>query len=73
MRDAAARDQVRSAILAVEEAPDLRSIPHLKKLSSGGPYFRIRVGDYRIGVRVEGDTVTFVRVLSRRDIYRYFP
>lgn len=73
LRDGAVREQVRSAILHVEEAVDLRSVPNLKKLSGGGSYFRIRVGDYRVGLRVEGDTVTFVRVLPRRDIYRFFP
>ncbi len=65
--------QVRTAILAVEGARHLHEVPHVKKLSGGGPYFRIRIGDFRIGLRVEKDTVTFVRVLSRRDIYRYFP
>jgi mRNA interferase RelE/StbE len=33
----------------------------------------IRVGDYRIGVVLEDGVVTFVRVLHRRDVYRYFP
>ena len=71
--DAPVREHVRTAILAVEAASDLRAVLNLKKLSGGGPYFRIRIGEYRIGVRVDGDTVTFVRVLPRRDIYRYFP
>lgn len=60
-------------ILAVEEALDHRAIPNLKKLSGRGPYYRLRVGGHRIGIRIDGDTVTFVRVLPRRDIYRYFP
>ena len=66
-------DQVRSAIEAVESAPDLRAISGLKKLQGTGPYFRIRVGEYRIGLRVDGDTLTFMRVLPRKDIYRHFP
>jgi mRNA interferase RelE/StbE len=73
IRDPAVLNEVRSAILGIDEAQELRSIPHLKKLSGGGPYFRIRVGEYRIGLRVDGGTVTFVRLLPRRDIYRYFP
>jgi mRNA interferase RelE/StbE len=71
--DDAVREQVRDTILMVEVALDLRSVPNLKKLSGGGPYYRIRVGDYRIGMRLEDDVVTFVRVLPRKDIYRYFP
>ncbi|MBP1468695.1 type II toxin-antitoxin system RelE/ParE family toxin [Candidatus Chloroploca sp. M-50] len=37
------------------------------------PYYRIRIGDYRLGLFVEDDTITVVRFLHRRDIYRYFP
>ena len=71
--DDAVREQVRDAILLVEAAPDLRSVANLKKLSGGGSYYRIRLGDYRIGMRVEEDVVSFIRVLPRKDIYRYFP
>lgn len=71
--DDGVREQVRDAILVVEAAPDLRSVPNLKKLSGGGPYYRIRLGDYRLGIRFEEDVVTFVRVLPRKDIYCYFP
>jgi len=67
------RQQVRAAILAVESATDPRVIPNLKKLSGGGSYYRIRVGDHRIGIRIDGDLVTFMRVLPRKEIYRYFP
>jgi mRNA interferase RelE/StbE len=71
--DEAVREQVRNAIVSVEAAPDLRSIPNLKKLSGGGPYYRIRLGDHRIGLSIQDDVVTFIRVLPRKEIYRYFP
>jgi mRNA interferase RelE/StbE len=67
------REQVDSAILTVEAALDLRSVPNLKKLSGSGSYYRIRVGDHRIGLSIQGDVVRFFRVLPRKDIYRYFP
>ena len=66
--------RVQDVIEEVEEADDLRELPSLKKLSGGGgDYYRIRVGDYRIGVALEGETAAFVRCLHRKDIYRYFP
>ena len=65
--------RIQDAIGEVEEADDLRELPSLKKLSGGGDYYRIRVGDYRIGVALEDETVAFVRCLHRKDIYRYFP
>jgi mRNA interferase RelE/StbE len=57
----------------VEQAPTFDTIPGLKKLGDEGRYSRIRVGDYRCGIAVDDDPVTFVRFLQRRDIYRYFP
>ena len=66
----AIREQVAGAMLTVEAAPDTRSVPHLKKLSGSGWYFRIRVGEYRIGLSIKDDVVTFVRVLPGKDIYR---
>lgn len=57
----------------IEQAADLQSIPHVKRLTSDGAYFRIRVGDYRIGLLYEEATITLVRFLHRRDIYKYFP
>jgi mRNA interferase RelE/StbE len=65
--------RVREVIEAVEKADSLAELPHLKKLRGGGNYFRVRVGDYRVGVSLEGDTVVFVRFLNRKDIYKHFP
>jgi mRNA-degrading endonuclease RelE of RelBE toxin-antitoxin system len=31
------------------------------------------LGDYRLGLVIEDDIVTLVRILHRKDIYRYFP
>lgn len=57
-------------ILAVQ---NLKEISNLKKLQGDDNAYRIRVGDYRIGFFLEDDTITFVRVLHRREFYRYFP
>jgi mRNA interferase RelE/StbE len=64
---------IRQKITEVEAADGLQEIASLKKLSGGGNYYRIRVGDYRIGITGHPDQVVFVRCLHRRDIYRYFP
>jgi mRNA interferase RelE/StbE len=56
-----------------EQAQDLREIEDLKKLSYRDRYYRIRIGDYRIGLTLEDDIIVFVRFLHRKDLYRYFP
>jgi mRNA interferase RelE/StbE len=66
-------DRVKEVIHAVEQADELSQVAGLKKLKGGGDYFRIRVGDYRLGLAVEEGTVIFVRFLNRKDIYKHFP
>ena len=35
--------------------------------------YRIRLGDYRIGIEIQKDTIIFTRFLHRKDIYKFFP
>jgi mRNA-degrading endonuclease RelE of RelBE toxin-antitoxin system len=51
----------------------LSEIRNLKKIKGYENYFRIRKGDYRIGLKYDGDKIVFMRVLRRDHIYRYFP
>lgn len=45
----------------------------IKKLWGYQNYYRVRIGDYRVGFKVEKNAATFMRVRHRRDIYRVFP
>ncbi len=72
VKDQAILDRVREAIEQVEAADNLAALADFKKLSGAENCYRIRVGDYRIGVFIESDTVEFVGCLSWRDLYRYF-
>jgi len=67
------KDRIKSTITDVEKAETIQAIGNLRKLKGGEKYYRIRIGDYRIGIIVEGQMVTFVRCLHRREIYRYIP
>ena len=73
IRDKALLKRVRELIREVEHAKALTEIPNLKKLKGRGDYYRVRLGDYRVGIALERDSVIFVRCLNRKDIYRYFP
>lgn len=62
--------------LVFEDVPSYQSIDeisNLKKLKGDADAYQIRVGDYRIGIIIDKDTVIFERVLHRKEIYRYFP
>ena len=73
IKDQSLRDQVAELIQAIEHAPDLSAIPNLKRLHGPGRYYRVRLGDYRVGLAVRASIVSFVRCLNRKEIYRYFP
>lgn len=73
VKDKEIRDRIIEVIELVEKARGLQEIENVKKLRGGDYYYRIRVGDYRLGLIVESDTIIFVRCLHRRDVYKYFP
>ena len=64
---------VQGIIEQTETAESLREIKKIKKIKGYKIYYRIKVGNYRIGIKFENDLLTFVRFLNRKDIYRYFP
>ena len=73
IRDEQVQAGVRQAILDVEAALRWSDVPNIKKIRGSLNAYRIRVGDYRVGLFIEGDSAEFVRVLPRRDVYRNFP
>jgi mRNA interferase RelE/StbE len=73
VKDKGLLKRIKESIEAVEKAHSLVEMSNLKKLKGGGNYFRLRIGDYRLGIALEDDTVVFVRFLNRKEIYKYFP
>jgi mRNA interferase RelE/StbE len=57
----------------IESVEHLSEIPNLKKLKGHKSAFRIKIGDYRIGIFVENNVVEMARVVHRKDIYKVFP
>jgi len=65
--------RLKEVIEQVEAAENLSAIANLKPLQGWRNYYRIRIGDYRLGWKLEEDAVIVLRFLHRRDIYRRFP
>jgi len=58
------------------EIPETKKIVHIKntkKIRGYKTYFRLKVGNYRIGFEYDNNVIVFFRVLHRKDIYKYFP
>jgi mRNA interferase RelE/StbE len=67
------KDSIADCINEVESAKGINQIRNIKKLSGYDVYFRIRIGDYRIGLKIENETIYFVILEHRKDIYKRFP
>jgi mRNA interferase RelE/StbE len=65
--------KIAECIERIQNSDDILSIKNIKKLKGSNKYYRIRLGDYRIGIIIENDIVEFVRFLHRKDVYKYFP
>ena len=70
---------VRERVEQIAFGVDILSDPFLdgkvQKLSGFQTYYKLRIGQYRIGLKIELEkqTIEFQRVLHRREIYRKFP
>lgn len=74
LRNATVRRRLERAIETIEAAADITAIPGMVRITgTAEPHYRIRMGDYRLGIALDGDVVVLVRFLHRRDIYRFFP
>lgn len=67
------KSDIANAILNVESAESHNQIRQLKKIKGYKQFYRIRIGDYRIGIKIEADMVIFVDIDHRKNIYRIFP
>ncbi len=71
-----AGERLRIENFAFKELPKANSIFELGRVEQmkGYPsYFKIRFGQYRIGLKMKDDRLILERVLHRKDIYRHFP
>lgn len=60
VKDKSVLAKVKAAIEASELAETLDQITHLKKMRGSREYFRIRIGDFRLGLKLEADIETII-------------
>ena len=65
--------KIEEVIEEIKQAEKLSEVSNVKKLKGEINHYRIRVGNHRIGIKFDGSIVLFIRVLHRKEIYRYFP
>ena len=70
------KTRMRMEKFVFKELPKANSIFELGNVEQmkGYPsYYKIRFGQYRVGLKMKDDKPIFERALHRKDIYRYFP
>lgn len=67
------RVELREIVKESRDASAPSELRDIKSLSEKPFYYRIKIHDYRVSVKIKEATITFIRFLHRKDIYRYFP
>ncbi len=73
LRDKKLAHTIEAIIVEVKSVKHLTDISGLKKLTGYKNAYRIRIGDYRIGLVLENNTLIFSAFNNRKEIYKYFP
>ncbi|NJL90023.1 MAG: type II toxin-antitoxin system RelE/ParE family toxin [Coleofasciculaceae cyanobacterium SM2_1_6] len=61
------------AFTTLPNAQSIQEIANVKAMQGFTNRYRIRVGDYRIGLEISENTIEIIRTLHRKEFDRYFP
>lgn len=68
------RESLKTLIQHLQQAELITHLTGVKKLTGYKEFYRVRVGNYRIGFRyADGNEITLIRCLHRKDIYKVWP
>jgi mRNA interferase RelE/StbE len=71
--DIMTRKRVLKLIEQVTGASEIASLANSTRLVGHPNAYRLRIGEYRVGIFLQDGIVEFARVLHRKDIYKVFP
>jgi len=64
--------KVEEIIFLLEKSNSLLGIENIKKIKGNKDCYRIRIGNYRLGLLLSGKTIWLSRLMHRQEIYKYF-
>jgi mRNA interferase RelE/StbE len=67
------RKRLLELIKKIKEINSLKDLKGVKKIEGYSDYFRVSVGDYRLGIKLGQNRLELIRFLHRKEIYRRFP
>lgn len=67
-------DKIKQVIHNCEDATSIKDVRNISKIIGFRNYYRIKLGQYRVGIELENpETMRFITILHRKEIYRKFP
>ncbi|MBL1262425.1 type II toxin-antitoxin system RelE family toxin [Candidatus Methylomicrobium oryzae] len=54
-------------------ASSIFSLGKIEKMQGYHGFYKVRFGNYRVGLAIENEVVIVKTVMHRRDIYKFFP
>jgi len=73
IKDTQIKNKIKEIFNEIENSNSLNEIKNLKKMSGYNDFYRIRLKDYRIGIYFSENVIYLVRILHRKEIYKFFP
>jgi mRNA interferase RelE/StbE len=73
IKDKKLKEQIKNVIIQLEEAQNLSLVKNIIKIQGYSSFYRIRIGDYRIGIEFDNEKIEILRFLTKNDIYKVFP
>lgn len=74
LKDAKIKAKLIDLIEVLEEVDTVQALPNIKKMQGFQSFYRIRIGDYRLGFElIDASTILLIMIAHRKEIYRYFP
>ena len=73
IKDKQVLKKVRVLLETLKQAESLSEIAAVTKLKGYTSFYRIRIGNYRLGFELVDNALILTRILHRKEIYRYFP
>ncbi|HBJ83184.1 MAG TPA: plasmid stabilization protein [Verrucomicrobiales bacterium] len=73
IRDKKLKVRLGETLAQIAMAKELAELSDVVPMSGHPGFYRIRIGEYRLGFYIQADTLILARFLHRREIYRFFP
>ena len=71
--EAKVKKKLLELIEQIKETDSLAYLKGVRKIEGYQNYFRIKVGNYRLGIKLTKKRIELIRFLHRKEIYRRFP